>query len=71
MPDEVLLDVSDLPPPEPLERTLEAAEKLEYGLQKLDFMRTEPHFTLVRNQSAFGVYSRFRKRTHQYIEILR
>lgn len=31
MPDELLLDVSDLEPPEPLELTLEAAEQLKPG----------------------------------------
>ena len=31
MPDEVLLDVSDLEPPEPLEQTLETAEQLKPG----------------------------------------
>ena len=31
MPDELLLDVSDLEPPEPLELTLEAADNLKPG----------------------------------------
>lgn len=31
MPDELLLDVSELEPPEPLELTLEAAEQLKPG----------------------------------------
>ena len=31
MPDEFLLDVSELEPPEPLEQTLEAADKLKPG----------------------------------------
>ena len=31
MPDEFLLDVSELEPPEPLEQTLEAAEQLKPG----------------------------------------
>lgn len=42
MPDEVLLDVSDLPPPEPLEQTLEAAEKLEPGQYLRMLHRRDP-----------------------------
>ena len=42
MPDEVLLDVSDLPPPEPLERTLDAAEELVPGQYLRMLHRRDP-----------------------------
>jgi hypothetical protein len=42
MPDEVLLDVSDLEPPEPLVLTLEAAEQLEPGQYVRMLHRREP-----------------------------
>lgn len=42
MPGEVLLDVSDLEPPEPLVLTLEAAEQLEPGQYIRMLHRREP-----------------------------
>lgn len=42
MPDEVLLDVSDLPPPEPLEQTLDAAEALKPGQYLRMLHRRDP-----------------------------
>jgi len=42
MPSEVLLDVSDLEPPEPLVLTLEAAEQLEPGQYIRMLHRREP-----------------------------
>jgi len=42
MPDEVLLDVSELEPPEPLVLTLEAAEQLEPGQYLRMLHRREP-----------------------------
>jgi uncharacterized protein (DUF2249 family) len=42
MTDEVLLDVSELPPPEPLELTLDAAEKLEPGQYLRMLHRRDP-----------------------------
>ena len=42
MTGEVLLDVSELPPPEPLELTLDAAEKLEPGQYLRMLHRRDP-----------------------------
>lgn len=42
MPDEVLLDVSELPPPEPLELTLDAADALEPGQYLRMLHRRDP-----------------------------
>ena len=42
MPGEILLDVSDLEPPEPLVLTLEAAEQLEPGQYIRMLHRREP-----------------------------
>ncbi len=42
MPHEVLLDVSDLPPPEPLEQTLDAAEALKPGQYLRMLHRRDP-----------------------------
>ncbi|MCW8830592.1 MAG: DUF2249 domain-containing protein [Gammaproteobacteria bacterium] len=42
MPEEVLLDVSELPPPEPLTLTLEAAEQLKPGQYLRMLHRREP-----------------------------
>lgn len=42
MSEEVLLDVSNLPPPEPLEQTLEAAEKLKPGQYLRMLHRRDP-----------------------------
>jgi uncharacterized protein (DUF2249 family) len=42
MTGEVLLDVSDLEPPEPLERTLEAVEQLEPGQYLRMLHRRDP-----------------------------
>ena len=42
MPEEVLLDVSNLPPPEPLEQALEAAEELKPGQYLRMLHRRDP-----------------------------
>ncbi len=42
MPEEVVLDVSDLPPPEPLELTLDAAEGLKSGQYLRMLHRRDP-----------------------------
>jgi len=42
MPEELLLDVSDLAPPDPLELTLEATEKLQPGQYIRMLHRREP-----------------------------
>lgn len=42
MPEEVLLDVSDLPPPEPLEQTLDAADALKPGQYLRMLHRRDP-----------------------------
>ena len=42
MPDELLLDVSDMDPPDPLVRTLEAAEQLKPGQYLRMLHRRDP-----------------------------
>lgn len=69
MTDEILLDVSDLPPPEPMERILEALEELDPGQYLRVLHRREP-WPLFSMLDEMGFAHRLQAREPPGFEIL-